>query len=133
MLAECPDELPPCCARLLQHAPESFDDLRLSNIAVAIRELPPCCARLLQHAPESFDDLRLANIAVAIRELRRAGKPIAPLTVREQLNGRLDDAGGALFLDNLAAQAAGISIAEFEATDLWEAYRKRRLDRKSVA
>jgi hypothetical protein len=93
-------------------------------------ELPPCCARLLQHAPESFDDLRLANIAVAIRELRRAGKPIAPLTVREQLNGRLDDAGGALFLDNLAAQAAGISIAEFEATDLWEAYRKRRL--KSV-
>src|ERR1039458_5534140 len=130
MLAECPDELPPCCARLLQHAPESFDDLRLSNIAVAIRELPPCCARLLQHAPESFDDLRLANINVAIRALRRGRQAIPALAVKEGENGRLDDAGGALFIDSLAAQAVGISIAEFEATYLWEAYRKRRV--KSV-
>jgi hypothetical protein len=93
-------------------------------------ELPPYCARLLEHAPESFDDLRLATIAVAIRQLREAGKPIAALTVREQLNGQLDDAGGALFVEALAGQAVAIGIAEFEATDLWASYRTRRV--KSV-
>lgn len=93
-------------------------------------DLPSHCARLLEHAPESFDDLRLGNISVAIRHLRAAGKPVAPLTVREQLAGNLDDAGGALFLDSLPAQAVGMTIAEFEASDLWESYRTRRL--KSV-
>jgi len=93
-------------------------------------ELPPYCAKLLQHAPESLDDLRLANIAVAIRQLREAGKPVAVITMREQMNGKLDDVGGDLFLYGLPNQAVGITIAEFEATDLWEAYRTRRL--KSV-
>jgi hypothetical protein len=93
-------------------------------------ELPPYCARILKNAPESLDDLRLANIAVAIRQLREAGKPVAPLTVREQLNSRLDDAGGVLFVESLAGQAIGIGIAEYEAADLWANYRTRRL--KSV-
>jgi hypothetical protein len=95
-------------------------------------DLPCHCAKLLAHAPESFDDLRFGTIVVAIRQLREAGKPIAPLTVREELQqtNRLDDAGGALFLDTLGFQAVGVSIAEYEATDLWEAYRTRRL--KSV-
>jgi hypothetical protein len=90
-------------------------------------ELPPYCARLLEHAPDSFDDLRLATIAVAIRELRYTGKPVAPITVREQLNSHLDDAGGALFIETLAGQAIGITIAEFEATGLWESYHTRQL------
>jgi archaellum biogenesis ATPase FlaH len=95
-------------------------------------ELPPCCAKLLEHAPDSFDDLRYGNIGLAIRHLQTSGKPIAPLTVREYLQqtNRLDDAGGALFLDTLGGQAVGVSIAEYEATDLWEAHRTRRL--KSV-
>lgn len=95
-------------------------------------ELPPHCDKLLEHAPESFDDLRHGMIAQAIRELRRAGRPIAPLTVREQLersNKQFGD-GGSLFLDNLPAAAVSIDIAEYEAADLWASYRTRRL--KSV-
>ena len=99
-------------------------------LAESPAELPPFCARLLQHAPESFDDLRLGTIAVAIRQLRDNGKPVAPITVREQLNSRLDDAGGALFVEALAGQAIGITIAEYEAVALLGAYRTRRL--KSV-
>jgi hypothetical protein len=93
-------------------------------------ELPPCCARILKHAPESLYDLRLGHVAVAIRTLRDEGKPIAPLTVREQLGSHLDDACGAMFLESLAQQAVGIDIAEFESEFLWEGYRARRL--KSV-
>lgn len=91
-------------------------------------ELPPHCAKLLDHAPESFDDLRHAAIAVAIKQLQAAGKPVAILTVREQLlaTGKLDDAGGILFLESLAAQAVGIGIAEFEAEPVWQAYQLRR-------
>lgn len=91
-------------------------------------ELPPYCANLLEHAPESFDDLRLATIAVAIGQLRAAGKPIAVLTVREHLqetNG-LDGADGVLFLDTLSAQAVSLDIAEFEAESVWKAYQIRR-------
>lgn len=93
-------------------------------------ELPPFCARLLQHAPESFDDLRLGTIAAAIGRLREAGKPIGPLTVKEQLNGQLDDIGGSLFLNALLVNSVGETLLEFEATALWEAYRRRRV--KSV-
>lgn len=93
-------------------------------------DLPPYSARLLEHAPESFDDLRHGTIATAIRKLRKAGKPIGPLTVREQLDGKLEDAGGGLYLDSLPRNAVGITICEFEATALWEAYRRRRV--KSV-
>ena len=92
-------------------------------------DLPPVCARLLRHAPESFDDLRYGHLAVAIRRLRDSGRPVAPLTVREQLNN-LDDAGGALFLDSLPAQAVSLDIAEYEAADVWESYRHRMI--KSV-
>src|ERR1035441_10364829 len=95
-------------------------------------ELPPYCGKVVEHAPESFDDLRYGTIVLAIRNLRAAGKPVAPLTVREHLqeSNKLDDVGGALFLDNLAGQAVGISIPEFEATDVWASYRMRRM--KSV-
>ena len=94
--------------------------------------LPPYCSKLLEHAPDCFDDLRLATVALAIRQLRDVGKPIAPLTVHEHLQdeNKLDDAGGAVFVDNLASQAIGLSIAEFEAADVWTSYRTRRL--KSV-
>lgn len=95
-------------------------------------QLPPHCAKLIENAPDSLDDLRLGTIAAAIRQLREASKPVAPLTVQEQLtgSGKLDDAGGALFLAALAQQATSADIAEYEATDLWATYRARRL--KSV-
>ena len=95
-------------------------------LAECPEELPTHCRRLLEHAPESFDDLRHGTIAVAIRQLRAAGKPVAPLTVREQLNSRLDDAGGDQLLDSLTAQAVTVDLAEYEAGPLWQAYQLRR-------
>ncbi len=91
-------------------------------------ELPPYCARLVDHAPESLDDLRHGTIGFAIKQLLAAGKPVSPLTVREQLvsTNTLDDAGGALYVDTLSAQAATIGCAEYEAETLWKAYQVRR-------
>lgn len=53
-------------------------------------ELPPFCSRMLEHAPESFFDLRCGEVAVAIRATRDLGEPVAPLTVRRRLNGHAD-------------------------------------------
>ena len=116
----------------LAHSAEAERAVVATLLSEFPAELPPHCARLLEHAPESFDDLRHGTIMLAIRQSRAAGKPIASLTVRQHLeaSNKLDDAGGALFLESLAGQAIGISIAEYEATGLWESYRTRRL--KSV-
>jgi len=46
-------------------------------------KLPPNLARLLQHAPESFDDERHGQIAAAIRTLKQAGKPVHAAAVAE--------------------------------------------------
>jgi hypothetical protein len=48
-------------------------------------ELPPNLARMVDHAPESFDDLRHAAIAVAIRELKSEGRTVHPLAVAERV------------------------------------------------
>lgn len=46
-------------------------------------DLPPNLARLLAHAPESFDDDRHGRIAVAIRELKRQGRAVHPGAIAE--------------------------------------------------
>ena len=38
--------------------------------------LPPNLSRLIEAAPESFDDLRNAETAVALRAMREAGEPV---------------------------------------------------------
>lgn len=46
-------------------------------------DLPPTLARLLEHAPESFDDLRHGAIAAAIRTLKAEGRAVHPAAVAE--------------------------------------------------
>jgi hypothetical protein len=53
-----------------------------SNGAV---ELPPCLSGLLDNAPESFDDARHGQIAVAVRELKLDARPVHPVSVAERL------------------------------------------------
>ena len=48
-------------------------------------DLPPCLSGLLDNAPESFDDARLGQIAVAVRELKLDAKPVHPVAVAERL------------------------------------------------
>ncbi|MDD5141517.1 MAG: AAA family ATPase [Verrucomicrobiales bacterium] len=38
--------------------------------------LPPFVGKLIQNAPESFDDLRAGKIAVTVRTMRQAGEPV---------------------------------------------------------
>ncbi|MBI4662162.1 MAG: AAA family ATPase [Verrucomicrobia bacterium] len=119
------------------HASSGLESKERAVIATLLTEfpsgpMPDTLAKLLRHASESFDDLRFATIAVAIRELSLAGKPVHVLTVREWLDthGKLDAAGGAMFLDALARDAIPLTLAEIEANDVWSAYSRRRL--KSV-
>src|SRR5689334_13544970 len=56
-----------------------------SLIEVNGAALPPNISRLLANAPESFDDLRHGEIAVAIRNLKREGKPVHSITVAERV------------------------------------------------
>ncbi len=53
-------------------------------------QLPPKIDKLLQAAPESFDDLRFGRAAVAIRQLRAETKPVAVFTIREHITGISD-------------------------------------------
>ncbi len=43
--------------------------------------LPPFIARLIQHAPESFDDARAGQVAAAVRAMRAAREPVNLATV----------------------------------------------------
>ncbi|MEK7676556.1 MAG: AAA family ATPase [Verrucomicrobiota bacterium] len=91
--------------------------------------LPPLCARLLCHAPESFEDLRLGTIAAAMHALNVAGTPVAALTIREHLEaatGKLAGAGGDLFLSALPGDAVTLAIAEYEAEGVWRAFTERK-------
>lgn len=47
---------------------------------------PPMVAKLIQNAPESFDDLRHGKIAVAIRESKAKGEPVSRLDVGKKLD-----------------------------------------------
>ena len=47
-------------------------------------DLPPIVARLIQHAPESFDDGRAGQIAVTVRTMRRSGEPVNFASVGEK-------------------------------------------------
>jgi hypothetical protein len=89
--------------------------------------LPPNCAKLIEHAPESFDDLGHGIVAAAVRRLRDSGKPVGVLTVAGELNGELEKIGGELFLHTLSADAVSIDIAEYEAAGVLENYRKRKV------
>src|ERR1035437_4364491 len=77
-------------------------------------ELPPFCAKLLEHGPDSFCDKRYGLIAQAIHQLNEAGTPIAPLLVWEHsaAGKKLDAAGGAVFVESLTLQAGTLRSEE---------------------
>jgi archaellum biogenesis ATPase FlaH len=52
-------------------------------IETANGELPPTLARLLAHAPDSFDDLRHGAIAATVRQFRAEGRPVYPAAIAE--------------------------------------------------
>jgi len=43
--------------------------------------LPPFIARLIDHAPESFDDARAGQVAAIVRAMRTVREPVNPVTV----------------------------------------------------
>jgi hypothetical protein len=47
--------------------------------------LPPFVAKLIKHAPESFDDQRAGQIAATVRGMRTAGEPVDVATVAKKL------------------------------------------------
>lgn len=57
-----------------------------SIIENAGQNLPPHLARLLDYAPESFDDQRHASTAVAIRKLLRDRKPVHQVSVMQAVS-----------------------------------------------
>lgn len=46
--------------------------------------LPPLIGKLIQNAPDSFDDGRAGQIAVTIRAMRRRGEPVSAVRLGEQ-------------------------------------------------
>ncbi len=46
--------------------------------------LPPCIARLIEHAPNSFADLRAGEVAAAVRAMRADCEPVSPATVGDK-------------------------------------------------
>ena len=53
-------------------------------------QLPGAIRNLLTHAPESFDDPRLGEVAVAIRKVNMAGHGVNVVTVGRELGGELE-------------------------------------------
>lgn len=48
-------------------------------------ELPPAISRLIENAPESFDDQRHGAVAAAMRQLRRNGEPLSTVGLNARL------------------------------------------------
>lgn len=46
--------------------------------------LPPFLSRLIESAPDSFDDLRAGQIAVTVRTMRQVGEPVSFTTIGEK-------------------------------------------------
>lgn len=82
-------------------------------------QLPPCLAGLLDNAPESFDDERHGQIALAVRELKLDAKPVHPVAVAERLKFQdstlylMNLMNGALPLDVAESEAEPIWDAFF--------------------
>jgi hypothetical protein len=96
-------------------------------LAESPEELTPNIARVIESAPDSFDDERFGTLAVAIRNLQRANEPIHFVSVLAQLNGELEKIGGSIFVTSLGLRKIGLLAAEQEAALVLQAYRRRRL------
>lgn len=87
----------------------------------------PNLARLLKHAPESFEDELLGATAVAIRTVGESDTPIHPLSVYELLHKHSRSQELFNVLSSLPDQALPPELAEHEAQVVWADYYKRRL------
>jgi len=89
---------------------------------------PPNIKRLLQYAPDSFDDKRFGSLAKIIRDMAATGKPILKTTVLRHMNGgeRLAEAGGKEFIDALCRETVNIDLAESDAKSVWENFKVKR-------
>lgn len=90
--------------------------------------MPEPFLQLLSHAPDSFDDLRLAEIALAIRALHGRERAIDVVSVRRELESRakLETVGGDDFVRSLVCESLPIGTAIDDAKELWGLYRSRR-------
>lgn len=95
----------------------------LGSLLVEFPEkLPETIGKLIEHAPESFDDLRYGLVAVAIRATAFKGQPVHVLSVRDNLDSRVD----AQLLNDLTLSALPLDLAEYESAGLWQDYMFRR-------
>lgn len=91
--------------------------------------IPKHCLKLLQHAPESFDDLRYGILAATAYSLYLQRHPITVLSVREYLTKfpragtDLTDVFNFLSLRPMPLSPV---ILEWECEELWNAYSFRR-------
>jgi hypothetical protein len=91
-------------------------------------QLSPQVWRLIEAAPESFDDRRFGTLAVVIRKLVREQKPVHFVTVLESMNGHLDKTGlDSMFITSLGTRRVGLVMAEHYAGELWQVHRQRKL------
>jgi hypothetical protein len=99
-----------------------------SLLTVGTDPLPTTLARLVAHAPESFDDMRHGLVAVAVRQLLANGQPVDTIAIHRELTrtGTLESAGGVGQLMTLANAALPLGLAESEAASLWQFYQTRQ-------
>ena len=90
--------------------------------------IPEHCRKLIDNAPESFDDLRYGHVANAIKYLRHARKPVSILTVQEEIARTPAPVDLTEIFKFLALQPQPLSptMLEWECEELWNAYNFRR-------
>lgn len=90
--------------------------------------LPLHLAFLARHAPLSFADERLGTIAEAVFEISASNSDVAKERVIRRLesNGRIDKAGGVLFVEQVAAESVALDLAEDDAEKVCKNFEARR-------
>ena len=90
--------------------------------------IPEHCRKLIDNAPESFDDLRYGHVANAIKHLRSVRKPVSILTVQEEVARNPAPVDLSEIFKFLALQPQPLSqtMLEWECEELWNAYNFRR-------
>jgi len=91
-------------------------------------KVPTAIAKLLEHAPESFDDAACGRLAVLMRDLSRAGTPVSATRVSVECSTRNIVIGEstALFIMGAVAEVLPLELAELEAVEIWKQYQTRR-------
>jgi hypothetical protein len=98
-------------------------------ISAGGERVPDACLRLLQHAPDSFDDVRLGIIGVALRKILAEGRQPDAVAVHAALKdaGQVEAAGGLAHLVALGSEGIPLPLASAEAELAWSAYQARQV------